>query len=63
MPRRLSAVNLGIQLTPAQYNALEVAAAADGLKLAAYVRNIFYANVPDFLLDIQPRKDRKQKPA
>jgi len=58
MPRRPDSTNLGIQLTPAQYAALETAARAAGLTLAAYVRAVLGANVPGFTLDIQQRKRR-----
>ncbi len=58
MPRRPNAQNIGIQLTPDQYAALEAAAKADGLTLAAYVRTVLSEHVPGFALEIQQRKRR-----
>ncbi len=58
MPRRSDSHNLGIQFTPAQYAAIETAARAAGLTLAAYLRTVLSNHIPGFTLDIQQRKRR-----
>jgi hypothetical protein len=60
MPRRPDSHNLGIQFTPVQYAAIETAARAAGLTLAAYVRVLLSENTPGFTLDIQQRKRREK---
>lgn len=48
MPRRPDARNLSIQLTPAQYAALEAEAARRKIDISALVREVLGQGVPGF---------------
>lgn len=65
MPRRSDVAQLNLLLTPAQFEAVNRAAAAQGMDKTAYIRSLLAEAIPDFPKDdfIQRGKyPRKKNP-